>query len=109
MLIGGFVLVGDSVEIEKVRDLAFFETADGFAFQRAYVELADIVMVLAPVFELVLALVWRKPVLEPFMQRGRKFPIGKQIGHDSLEQVEQRSVVLRPSRRAPGASLRLRR
>ena len=94
VLVRGFVLIGNAVEVEEVRDLAFLEAADGLALQRADAELADVVVVLAPVSELVLAPVRREPFLEPFIQRLREGVVGEQIGHDSLEQVEQRPVVL---------------
>ena len=95
VLIGGFVLVSDPVEIEKARDLAFLEAADRLALERADVELTDVVVVLAPVPELVLAPVRRESLLEPFAQRGREFPVGEQVSHDSLEEIEQRAVVFR--------------
>ena len=102
VLIRRLVLVRDAVEIKSVRDLAFLEAADGLAFQRADVELADVVVVLAPVSEVFLAPVRSEPLLEPLIQRGREVMVGEQIGHDTLEQVEQCPVVLgrRGERRA---------
>ena len=95
MLVRGFVFVGNAVEEEEVRDLAFLEAADGLALQRADIELSDVVVVLAPVAEVLLAPVGREPFLEPLVQRGREVTVGEQIGHDTVEEVEQRSVVLR--------------
>ena len=70
--IGVSVLVGDAVEVEEVGDLAFLEAADGFALQRADVELADVVVILAPVSELMLAPVRREPLLDSLIQRVRE-------------------------------------
>ena len=48
VLVGCFVFIGDAVEIEEVRDLAFLVAPDLVAFQRADVVPADVVPVRAP-------------------------------------------------------------
>ena len=72
VLIGSFVLILDAVEVEKVRDLAFLEAANGLVLERADVIFANVIVILAPVSERMLAPVWRKPLLEPFLQRRRE-------------------------------------
>ena len=71
VLVGRFVFVGDAVEIEGVRDLAFLVALDFLALQGADVVAADVGPVFAPVFEFVLALVGRELVAEPFQHGSR--------------------------------------
>ena len=71
VLVGRFVFVGDAVEIEVVRDLAFLVALDLLALQGADVVAADVVPVFAPVSEFVLAFVGCELVAEPFQQGSR--------------------------------------
>ena len=94
VLVGCFVFVGDAIEIEVVRDLAFLVAPDLLAHQGADVVEADVVPVFAPVFEFVLALVGRELVAEPCQQGPRQSAVGEQVGDDALQEFEQRALAL---------------
>ncbi len=69
VLVERFVLVGDAVEIEEVRDLAFLVAPDLLALQRADVVPADVAPIRPPGVKLVLTPVRHELVREPFEQR----------------------------------------
>ena len=108
VLVGRFVFVGDAVEIEEIRDLAFLVALDLVAFQRPDVVTADVVPVRAPGGELVLAPVGGELVLEPFQDGFRQGAVSQQIGDDALEQVRTGPGRFPPSGLAPDVCLRCR-
>ena len=95
VLVGRFVPVGDAVEMEEVRYLAFLEALHFVAVQRTDPVPADVVPVRPPVRELVHASVGRELVLEPLHHAFRKRAVGQEIRHGPLELVEQRPVAFR--------------
>ena len=100
MFVGCFVFVGDAVEIEEVRDLAFLVALDLVALQGPDLVAPDVVPVGAPALELVRAAVGREPVLEPFQDLFRQGAVGQQFGDDALEHIKQRPVAFcRPGQR----------
>ena len=93
MLIDAFVLIGHTVEVEEVGDLAFLVTLDLLALQRSDLIPSDIVPILSLTPEVVLAPVGRKLRLEPLQQKSPELSLCGQTGNDALEQVDQRLFV----------------
>ena len=94
VFVGGFVLVGHAVQVEEVGDLAFLHALHLLPLQGADVVAAEVLPVLPPVAELLVAPVGREAAHEPPEQGIRHLAGGEPSGEDLLQQVDERLVVL---------------
>ena len=94
VLIGGFVLVEDSVEIEEICNFTFLETAKEFTLKRSDVVLAYIVEIPAPILEFVRAFVGSEAALKPFNQNCGDFAVCKQVSNNFINLFREGPAVL---------------